>query len=137
MGGGLLWEFFLIAKRACANYGSNGPNGKLDYCYPGPHSCVLKDDKFCAYFDRVIGYKPFRDQGLRQKWRELWEGAPERIINKLCVCGEEFRPTGRRQKYCPKCQKLSQREKTRLRMRKMRNQKKIRKGSGVTLYGHF
>ena len=117
----LLGEFFAIAKKNCASYGSTGPYGKVDYCYPGPNSCVLKDDKFCPYFDRaVIDYKPFREAGLQQKWRELWEGAPERIINKLCVCGEEFRPTSPRQKYCAKCQKLNRTQKARLRKRRER-----------------
>lgn len=121
MGGGLLAEFFGIAIKHCANYGSTGPNGRLDYCYPGPHSCRLKDDKFCPYFDQaVIPYKPFREAGLQLKWQELWQGTPKRIINKVCPCGEEFRPTGRRQKYCSKCKKLSSTEKARLRKRRQR-----------------
>ena len=121
MAGGLLAEFFAIASKNCCNFAATGPNGKPDFCYPGPNCCRLKEDKFCDWFDRaVIACKPFRDQGLQQKWRELWEGAPEHIINKFCICGEEFRPTGRRQKYCSKCQKLSQTEKARLRKRRQR-----------------
>jgi len=120
MGGGLLAEFFAIAKKNCANYGSSGPNGKVDYC-SGPHSCLLKEDKFCPYFDKaVIAYKPFREAGLQLKWQELWQGVPQLIINKVCQCGEEFRPTGSRQRYCSKCQKLSRTEKARLRKRKQR-----------------
>jgi hypothetical protein len=126
MGSGLLAEFFAIAKKNCANYGAIGPYGKTDYCYPGPGSCVLKDDKFCRYFDEaVISYKPFREAGLQQKWRELWQGVPDKIINKICgICGEEFRPTGNRQRYCSKCRQLGNREKTRLRVRRLRANEK-------------
>jgi hypothetical protein len=117
---GLLEKFFIIAKKTCANYGSTGP-GKADYCYPGPNTCVLKDDKFCPYFDRaVIGYKPFREAGLQLEWQELWQGSPERIVNKTCLCGEEFRPTSPRQSYCGKCQKLNRTQKARLRKRRQR-----------------
>ena len=124
MGGGLLAEFFAIAKKNCANYGSAGPYGKADYCYPGPNSCVLKDDKFCPYFDRaVIGYKPFREAGLQLKWRELWEGAPAKIVNRICPCGDEFLPTSPRQRYCGKCQKLNRTQKARLRKRRERANK--------------
>jgi hypothetical protein len=48
-------------------------------------------------------------------------------VNKVCVCGEEFRPTGKRQKYCPKCHKLSRAEKTRLRVRKLRDRNRNQK----------
>lgn len=124
MNGGLLAEFFTIAKRHCSNYGAVGPYGKTDYCFPGPNACVLKEDKFCPYFDRaVIGYKPFREAGLHQKWQELWQGTPEKIINKICrICAEEFRPTSPRQKFCVSCQGKSRRERTRLRVRKHRQE---------------
>lgn len=133
MSGGFLAEFFTIAKKNCANYGAIGPYGKVDFCYPGPNTCVLKDDKFCPYFDRaVIGCKPFLEIGLQQKWQELWQGAPDKIINKICgICREEFRPISPRQKFCFKCKKLNQSEKARLRKRKQRD--KNQKGSDVTL----
>lgn len=121
---GLLDKFFKIAKVNCCNYAATGPGGKPDYCYPGPHSCCLKEDKFCDWFDQaVIAYGPFRREGLQAEWQELWQGTPGKIINKLCMCGEEFRPTASRQRLCVKCRGLNQKEKARMRMRKMRQGK--------------
>jgi hypothetical protein len=118
---GLLAKFFTIVRKDCANYSGTGPNGKLNYCYPGPNSCLLKDDKFCSYFDTaVIPYKPFRDEGLQLEWKEFWQGATK-IVNRACICGEEFRPTSPRQRYCGKCQKLNRTQKARLRKRKQRS----------------
>ena len=121
MGNGRRAGFFAIARKNCANYGSTGPNGKVDYCYPGPNTCVLKDGKFCGFFDRsVIGYKPFREAGLQLKWQERWDGVPAKIVKRICQCGEEFLPASPRQKNCEKCRKLSKREMARLRKRRQR-----------------
>jgi hypothetical protein len=120
--GEILAKFFAVAKKDCCNYSASGPNGKTDYCYPGPKSCFLKDDQFCKWFDEaVIAYKTYRDAGLHTQWRELWEGTPNRILNKLCkICGDEFRQTSPRQSFCLKCKKLSQTEAARLRKRRER-----------------
>jgi len=132
----LLAEFFTIAQKQCADYAKIGPGGKVDYCYGMGDSCILKEDKFCRYFGQaVIGYKPFRDAGLQQKWQELSQGTPKSIINRICgLCGEEFRPTSPRQRFCHKCKKLNKMEKARLRKRRQRD--KIREGSNVTLLDH-
>jgi len=138
MGDGLLAEFFRIAKKQCANYGALGPYGKKDYCYPGPHSCVLKDDKFCPYFDRaVIGYKPFREAGLQQKWQDIWRQqktleidqqaglvAKPGVSGLVCRCGKSFVPTGRRQRQCPECRLQTEAEQKKLAVRKLRQRKR-------------
>lgn len=128
---GVLTKFFSIAKTECANYSAKGPNGKQDFCWLGSCTCLLKDDKPCRYFgEAVIGYKPFRDKGLLAEWQDLCQGVGV-VKNKVCACGEEFRMVSPRQRYCPKCQRLSQTEKARLRKRRQRE--KIIGGSGVTL----
>lgn len=136
--GGLLSEFFAIAKRSCANYGGVGPYGKADYCYPGPNTCVLKEDKFCDHFDRaVIGYKPFREAGLQEKWQDYWRQqkilemdqqagltVEPRVSGLVCRCGKRFVPTGRRQRQCSECRLHTEAEQRKLAVRKLRQRKR-------------
>ena len=138
MGNGRRAGFFAIARKNCANYGSTGPNSMLDYCYPGPNPCVLKDGKFCAYFDRaVIGYKPFRDAGLQLKWQDYWRQQKTVEMDRqaglvvkpgvsglVCHCGKAFVPTGRRQRQCPECRLQTEAEQKKLAVRKLRQRKR-------------
>jgi hypothetical protein len=125
MASGLFAEFLGIARKNCCNYSEKGPGGKTDYCWTTGTSCLVKMDKFCDWFDRaVVACRPFRGRGLLAGWKLLWEKGPEQTNTKLCGCGEEFLKTSPRQKYCGKCSELSKREKTRLRVRKMRKQNK-------------
>lgn len=138
MSRGLLAEFFKIAKKQCANYGAVGPYGKPDYCYPGPHSCVLKEGKFCPYFDRaVIGYGPLKRAGWQQKWQDYWRQQKTAEMDReaglvvklgisglVCGCGKTFAPKGRRQYQCPECRSEMKKEQTRLAVRRLRQRKR-------------
>lgn len=117
---GVLAKFFDLARKNCCNFSEKGPNGTHDYCLMGACTCLLKEDKICRYFgEAVVTYRALRDRGLQAEWQDLCQGVGA-VRNKVCVCGEEFRQTSPRQRYCPKCQKLSQTEKARMRKRRQR-----------------
>ena len=109
-----LGKFFAKAKTDCCNYSALA-QGVADYCWLTGKPCLLRDDRFCKWFDEaVIAYKPFRVQGLYRQWREMWEGTPDRIVTRTCCnCGEEYRPTSPRQKFCVRCGSLNLTERDR------------------------
>jgi hypothetical protein len=117
---GLLAKFFAVAKTDCSHYGGSC-RGKLDYCWRIGQPCLLRNDRFCGFFDKsVITYRPFKTQGLWQAWRELWAGTPDRIVNRVCTCGTEFLVVSPRQRFCERCRKLNRTQKARERKRRER-----------------
>ena len=138
MAGSLMTELFRIAKKQCANYGAVGSYGNKDFCYPGPHSCVLKRGEFCLYFSQaVIGYGPLKRAGLQDKWQDFWRQqktleidqqaglvVKPRVSGLVCRCGKAFVPTGRRQRQCPECRLRTEAEQKKLAVRKLRQRKR-------------
>lgn len=113
-----------LAKNNCANYMSDR-YGISNYCCSVDGTCVFFDQAnvlpSCRYFEQ--GVLPV-DQKLEHEYRHDRNMEVDPLVAKPKVncktCGHTFEANSNRQQYCEKCRIRNKKEKTKLRVRKLR-----------------
>lgn len=113
-----------LIKNTCACY-LGDKNGVLNYCCLNDRPCVFfnSDDPLprCGYFEN--GVLP-TDKKLEREYlierNEQVESQAAQPKVKCQRCGETCPVTSNRQKYCERCRKWNEKEKSKIRMRKKR-----------------
>jgi len=113
-----------LVKDQCACY-LGDKHGISNFCCWKDGSCVMfnQEDNLpsCRYFEN--GVLP-TDEELERDYklkRDMEDGAKQAKPKVNCKrCGDTFSANSNRQHYCGKCRKRNQNEKSRIRMRQMR-----------------
>jgi hypothetical protein len=116
-----------LLTNSCCNLFDNG------YCVFKEKRRIIHDDKPCKYFEKSV--LPV-DEGLLELYKKTLEAEAhgdtlsrtqqqaiiqENSKNIKCEqCGNEFKPTSNRQKYCEKCRKIKRNEQQKRLMRNKR-----------------
>jgi hypothetical protein len=107
-----------LIKDECANYYSTWSEG-YNYCCSKDDFCVLFQDEpeRCRYFEKHV--LP-TDPVLENAYKQAYEIDGLNTFAQCIKCGRNFIPNSNRQKYCPECKKLVQKQQTRDRVQKSR-----------------
>lgn len=111
-----------LIKNNCACY-LGDKHGISHYCCSVDGICVFfnQEDASCSYFEN--GVLPL-DEQLEFEYKlernmEVIRKAPKPRV-KCKSCGDMFFASSNRQMYCDKCKEQNEKQKSKLRMRKMR-----------------
>ena len=126
-----------IIRAECACYFRRGPYGVYDWCEKRDRVCIAFNDPGpCRYFQSYV--LPAHPDAQAEYADMIGQKLPDEAVvtrRAVCgVCGEEFRTTSNRQRYCSaKCADEGRKLRGKERSKLHRKRSAAEVGSGVTI----